>query len=247
MLLAEDIEANQEIARAVLEAAGHTVDIAANGYEAVRLVRNGYYDLVLMDVHMPGMDGIAATRRIRGLPGPERNIPIIAMTANVLPEQVEDFIDAGMNDHVGKPFDRGELYRLIDRWLPEVMIVDTGAASARDELDAEMHLFDEKVYGDLAQVLGKEKMIRLLDKLAEILQSSLSQIPDRTALAREAHSLISQAGMLGFTELSEACRSLENACLAEENIDAPLAAVSDIRQKTLREIGRLRGALQSAA
>jgi signal transduction histidine kinase/CheY-like chemotaxis protein/HPt (histidine-containing phosphotransfer) domain-containing protein len=247
LLLAEDIEANQEIARAVLEAAGHTVDIAANGYDAVRMVRSGYYDLVLMDVHMPGMDGIAATRRIRGLPGPERNIPIIAMTANVLPEQVEDFIAAGMNDHVGKPFNRGELYRLIDRWLPEVMIVDTGAASVRNELDAEMRLFDEKVYGDLAQVLGKEKMIRLLDKLEELLRSSLSAVPDRTTLAREAHSLISQAGMLGFTELSEACRSLENACLAEGSIDAPLNAVRDIRQKTLLEIGRLRGALQDAA
>jgi HPt (histidine-containing phosphotransfer) domain-containing protein len=169
------------------------------------------------------------------------------MTANVLPEQVEDFIAAGMNDHVGKPFDRSELYRLIDRWLPEVMIVDTGAAAARDERDVERRLFDEKVYGDLAEVLGKEKMIRLLDKLEELLGSSLSAAPDRTALAREAHSLISQAGMLGFTELSEACRSLENACLAEGSIDARLAAVRDIRQRTLREIGRLRGALQSAA
>src|SRR3712207_482777 len=114
-----------EIARAVLEAVGHQVDVARDGYEAIRAVRSKDYDLVLMDIQMPGMDGITATRRIRELPGPVRNVPIIAMTANVLPEQVTEFRRAGMNDHIGKPFDRHALYGLIDRWLPDVMIVDT--------------------------------------------------------------------------------------------------------------------------
>ena len=76
------------------------------------------YDLVLMDIQMPIMDGVAATKRIRALPSPIRDIPIIAMTGNVLPQQVRSFLEAGMNDHVGKPIERAKLYNNVRRWLP---------------------------------------------------------------------------------------------------------------------------------
>jgi CheY-like chemotaxis protein len=69
-----------------------------------------------MDIQMPGMDGITATEHIRALPHPARNLPILAMTANVLPQQVAQFRSAGMNDHIGKPFKRDELYAAVKRW-----------------------------------------------------------------------------------------------------------------------------------
>ncbi|HEX2136429.1 MAG TPA: ATP-binding protein [Microvirga sp.] len=116
ILLAEDVEINQEIARAVLEAAGHTVDVVSDGAQAVTAVQNRPYDLVLMDVQMPVMDGVTATQHIRALEGPVRDIPIIGMTANVYAEQIASFLSAGMNDHVGKPFDSAALYATIDRW-----------------------------------------------------------------------------------------------------------------------------------
>lgn len=118
LLLVEDAEINQELALLVLQAAGHTVDVVSTGAAAVMAVENGSYDLVLMDVQMPGMDGLTATQVIRRLKSPVARVPIIAMTANVLPDQVRAFREAGMDDHVGKPFNRAELYATISKWLP---------------------------------------------------------------------------------------------------------------------------------
>ncbi|MBX9931375.1 MAG: PAS domain S-box protein [Methylobacterium sp.] len=120
ILLVEDVEINQELARAVLERGGHEVDIATNGFEAVAAVYARRYDLILMDVQMPGMDGITATRHIRMMERPDAAIPIIAMTANVMPAQVAEFRAAGMNDHVGKPFRREELFAAIHRVIHRV-------------------------------------------------------------------------------------------------------------------------------
>lgn len=119
ILLVEDVELNQELARLVLEAAGHSVAVVGDGAAAVMAVRDGDFDLVLMDVQMPGMDGMTATRTIRDLKSPAARIPVIAMTANVLPDEVSRFRQAGMDDHVGKPFDRATLYATIDRWLAD--------------------------------------------------------------------------------------------------------------------------------
>jgi PAS domain S-box-containing protein len=116
ILLAEDNEINREIALAVLVAAGHHVDVVTDGTEAVMAVQAERYDLVLMDIQMPGMDGITATEHIRALPHPASDLPILAMTANVLPQQVAQFRSAGMNDHIGKPFKRDELYAAVKRW-----------------------------------------------------------------------------------------------------------------------------------
>jgi PAS domain S-box-containing protein len=118
ILLAEDVEINQEIARSILERAGHRVDVVSDGAEAVMAVQTGIYDLVLMDVQMPVMDGVTATQRIRALPEPVGTIPIVAMTANVFAEQIASFKAAGMNDHVGKPFKREELHGVVERWAP---------------------------------------------------------------------------------------------------------------------------------
>jgi HPt (histidine-containing phosphotransfer) domain-containing protein len=192
------------------------------------------------------MDGITATRRIRELPGPERDTPIIAMTANVLPDQVAQFVAAGMNDHVGKPFDRYELYALIDRWLPELMIVETSkrAAGGADERPA----FDPEVYNDLAALIGAEKVRHLVDKMGSQLHDlSLDAEGDRPGLANQAHRFVSQAGMLGFLELSDACRELESACLSDGSLDAALERSRSAKTTALAEIARLKDAVADAA
>jgi len=117
LLLVEDVDINRELATLILVAAGHEVSSVEDGRAAVEAVREGAYDLVLMDVQMPGMDGMTATRHIRAMDGPARDVPIVAMTANVLPAEVAAFREAGMDDHVGKPFDRDALYATIQRWL----------------------------------------------------------------------------------------------------------------------------------
>lgn len=117
LLLVEDGAINREIAQMVLEAMGYRVSTACDGREAVDMVQAEPFDLVLMDIEMPVMDGITATRLIRGLDDRVRNLPILAMTAHVLPEQVRALIAAGVNDHVGKPFDRAHLQAVIERSL----------------------------------------------------------------------------------------------------------------------------------
>jgi CheY-like chemotaxis protein len=108
LLLAEDIEINREIIISLLEDTGLIIDCAENGREAVDMVEAapGKYDIVFMDVRMPGMDGLEATRRIRALPALQGTaLPIIAMTANVFKEDIENCLAAGMDDHLGKPID----------------------------------------------------------------------------------------------------------------------------------------------
>ncbi|MDR3254430.1 MAG: response regulator [Synergistaceae bacterium] len=108
VLLAEDVEINREIVLTLLEPTGLEIECAENGVEALRMFSEnpGRYDMIFMDVQMPEMDGMETTRRIRALDTPRaKSIPIIAMTANVFREDVEKCLDAGMNDHVGKPLD----------------------------------------------------------------------------------------------------------------------------------------------
>ncbi len=116
VLLAEDNLINQEVARELLRAAGCEVDVADNGRRAVEMARAGGYDLILMDVQMPELDGIEASRQIRALPGLSR-LPIIAMTANAFAEDRAACLAAGMNDHVAKPVHAATLYDTLARWL----------------------------------------------------------------------------------------------------------------------------------
>lgn len=109
VLVADDAAANRELVSAILGGLGLTVDVVDDGAKAVEAARAGTYDLILMDVHMPVMDGLDATRAIRASGGPLARMPIVALTANVQPEQVQMCRDAGMDAHVGKPIQIGEL------------------------------------------------------------------------------------------------------------------------------------------
>jgi CheY-like chemotaxis protein len=96
---------------------GYEVATVCNAIEAIRLLQNERYDVVLMDVQMPGMDGVTATKRIRALSAGVKDVPIIAMTGHVLPQQVQSLLAAGMNDHVSKPIERVKLYSSVRRWI----------------------------------------------------------------------------------------------------------------------------------
>ncbi|MFC7298761.1 response regulator [Herminiimonas aquatilis] len=118
ILLAEDNEVNQKVAVALLKKSGHTVQVAQNGHEAVLAVQQSHFDLVLMDVHMPEMDGVAATRIIRGLSGPAASLPIVALTAAGTLADIHTCMDAGMNYFLVKPF-RMERFSGILQQLPQ--------------------------------------------------------------------------------------------------------------------------------
>lgn len=227
ILLVEDIEINQQLAVAILKMAGHRVDVVGDGADAIMAVQAKVYDVVLMDVQMPGMDGVTATHHIRELEGASAHVPIIAMTANVLPAQIQRFRDAGMDAHVGKPFKRDELFATIDRALKPV-----GKTALDDSYDL------------TREVLGPEGMVKMLRLLQSMLAEDfvdhvLTGPVNPSVLAAEAHKVVSAAGMLGFRELSEKCATLEEACRTDRQTLEMIEEARRLRDMALATIAEI--------
>jgi len=116
ILLVDDAEMNRRLATFMLKSVGHAIDAVDGGAAALAAVQRTAYDLVLMDVQMPGIDGYEATARIRSLPGAAGRVPIVAMTANAMAEDVRRCLDAGMNGHIAKPIEKAALVAAVVRW-----------------------------------------------------------------------------------------------------------------------------------
>jgi CheY-like chemotaxis protein len=218
ILVAEDLEANQELARIYLHVGGYQAEFVANGAAAVKAVQSKIYDLVLMDVQMPQMDGIAATKAMRSLDGSIRNVPIVAMTANVLPEQIRRIEAAGMNGHVAKPMELDEFLREIRRLVGPAKVLDNWVEGA----PAERGALVVKDFREFRAISGNEIVTAWLTRLLKELQVTFfdrkPNMYDRSKLAHRVHAIVSQAGILGFSDLSRLCSALEEACANGGNV-----------------------------
>ena len=162
ILVAEDNQVNQMVVMALLAPLEYDIDIVSNGLEAVRAVEQKGYDLVLMDIQMPEMDGPTATAAIRSLRDPERAaVPIVAITANAMKGDRESYLAAGMNDYVSKPIDQRELFRVIQRCVrgrtEPVVHFGNGASDNNNEPRSETRSRndDEAALGELNDMLDE--------------------------------------------------------------------------------------------
>jgi PAS domain S-box-containing protein len=243
ILLAEDNDMNQIVARELLEGAGFDVDVVSNGQVAVEQVRAGQYDAVLMDMQMPVMDGLAATREIRRSHPPEA-LPIIAMTANAMAPHRQQCFDAGMNDHVAKPIDPDRLWAALLRWIPARRSVAPAPASRgpvppAPAEDADIVLPHDipglDVVSGLQRTLGKRGLyasllLRFADQwgdAAERIRVALGAA-DGGEAERIAHSVKGVAGMLGAGDVQAAADRAERTIARGAGADVMHAAIDDL-------------------
>ncbi|MBP6012801.1 MAG: response regulator [Alphaproteobacteria bacterium] len=216
LLIAEDNATNLLVAKSVLGKFGVTPDVAGDGIEAIEAVRRFSYDVVLMDVHMPEMDGLEATRAIRAMAGPRAFVPIIALTANAFAEDISNCAAAGMNGHVGKPFRREELMVALAAALDGTL--GQAAPALKPAVAGSDAVIDWPVIERFRADSGEETLQFLLDTFVTTAREQLTRFaaiardPEHRAEAlRIAHSLKSASAMVGAGSLAGLATGAEAA------------------------------------
>jgi signal transduction histidine kinase/DNA-binding response OmpR family regulator len=222
VLVVDDVLMNRDIAGSFLREAGHRVTCAEGGAEAVAAVENTDFDVVLMDVRMPEMDGLEATRRIRALPGARGRVPIVALTAQAFLDQIDECRAAGMDSHQVKPLQMEALLAAVARAFaagprPEG-VAPPAIVVAPTSIDKRPQVLDADVFARTAACLSPEAVTSYLRTIAELgetlrrrLDASGAEAHADDELAEVAHTLAGSAGMFGFARLSSVGLRFERA------------------------------------
>ena len=252
VLLVEDNAVNQMLATAILEKAGHSVDLATDGIEGVESVRNNLYDVVLMDIQMPNMDGLEATRRIRAMDDPNKaNVYIVAITANALLGDRETCISTGMNDYLPKPIDQKRLLAAL-----ELVRSDTPSNPEPDDAGEDIAaVINEAEFRNLEETVGSEAVANMVAISLASAPATMALIQaanaegDLAKMNREAHDMGSNFGNFGavrlhthIVELTKACRegrAARASLLANQMPDILDEAVAAIKERVGLSVSRV--------
>jgi len=240
VLLVEDNRINQQVAQEMLENAGLDVSVAGNGAKAVQAVQTGQFDLVLMDIQMPDMDGYQATRLIRKAPR-FNQLPIVAMTAHVMTGDREKCLDVGMNDHLAKPIDPEALYAILIQWIVPGAGTDTVSVKG-DFKESDENFFPDNLPGidikqGLLRVGGNRKLFcKLLFEFIEdhsnddeVLAQTINQ-KNQDEIHRVLHTLRGVTGSIGAEKLEEKSALLEHALMKQlPYVNALIAFAGEFR------------------
>ncbi|ULR50458.1 hybrid sensor histidine kinase/response regulator [Streptomyces deccanensis] len=222
VLVVEDDDVSSQVARLVLQKAGHHVDVVDDGQRAVRAVLRDRYDLVLMDCQLPGLDGLAATAEIRRRQAGSERVPIIAMTAAAMPDDRIRCIEAGMDDHLTKPVDWTQVLARVAVWTATEPPAESAAPNTWN-LPAELDGLPADDIADIADAFAASTP-EVLGRLREALETG-----DFDAARLLAHRLKGSCATVGATRAAELCQDLEAAADARRpwtaHDDAPLPAV----------------------
>jgi len=249
VLLVEDNEVNQQVATELLESAGASVTVARHGGEAVKILaqedQSPLFDVILMDLQMPEVDGLTATKLIRGQPQLQK-LPIIAMTAHAMAEEVHRCLEVGMNDHLAKPIDPETFFATLARWVPcgqPYRSHFANTARAQDELTLpEIEGID--MASGLRRVAGNFQLYRnLLNQFAANRGSDARHIAealdtrDPSLAERFAHSLKGVAGNIGAVRIFQCAGRIENAIRdSNDNIQESIKELSSLLDRQVQAI-----------
>jgi CheY-like chemotaxis protein len=215
ILVADDNTTNQFVVKKMIEAFRTSIHTAANGIEAVTGTVAFAPDLILMDMRMPEMDGVEATRRIRAFGGRFATVPIIALTANAYREDIDACLEAGMTDFLSKPVRKNLLIGAMVRAL-DTLPAPTLAATTGLQGEHQTAYLDQDVCAQLRDAIGPDKMQEAMASFLTEARGrldalrSLSIESDHTRLAHEANTIRDLAGTFGFTRLSDIAAWLED-------------------------------------
>jgi signal transduction histidine kinase/CheY-like chemotaxis protein len=228
ILVAEDNPVNQQVALGLLRKIGHSVDVASDGAEAVEAVRSRPYDLVLMDVQMPEMDGLQATAAIRALNSSAARVPIVAMTANAMRGDEKMCLDAGMDGYISKPIDRRKLIEVLAEHSGPVPLPPVAAP-----VIAAGPAIDFGVLDQLRDDLDMQTVTEILAKFFEDASERLAVCHDALArldieqIQREAHTIKGAASSLGLQAILQAGQALETTARARGEMDGDIKVLAD--------------------
>jgi signal transduction histidine kinase/DNA-binding response OmpR family regulator len=245
ILVAEDNEINRMLVSALLARLGHRIELVGDGRAAIAAVARRAWDLVLMDVQMPEIDGIAATRAIRALPPPANAVPIVALTANALAEHRAEYLAAGMNDHLTKPIQPEALEAALARWAPQAAAApEAPIASENDGV-----LSSECPLASLRRSLPPARLDEIVAAYVSDTEQRFERLrqhaerQDFTALGQEAHNLAGTSGNIGAVQVAALAQEMKQLALAKdaraltlvEAIERAVAtALSALRQRHTR-------------
>ena len=252
VLLAEDHKINQRLAIMLLRGADHQVEIAENGEEAVAAVMRDDFDVVLMDVQMPVLDGVEATKQIRALPSPKNKIPIIALTAHAMAGAREEYLATGMDDYLSKPLEPDALFAALARLSP-ASDVPVPAAEPAPPQDA--MIFDPVRIATLKRLLPEGELADFVGMFVGSLEGIATRVNELlaagefTELVQEAHALAGTAGNVGAVSLARCARELERACKASDAAGSAgaVTALPRVVRETKRELSEWLDARKSDA
>ncbi|MEY2631836.1 MAG: hypothetical protein RIR00_490 [Pseudomonadota bacterium] len=250
VLLAEDNPINQEVALDLLQETGVQTDLASNGREALALARQQRYDLVLMDMQMPEMDGLAATRALRQLPD-YADVPILAMTANAFGEDRAACLAAGMNDHIAKPVDPDVLFAHLARWLSQPAAPVTPPEDHSGPLPPVPGLDQQQgLHNLMGQVASYRRLLeKFLNTHDDDTSALLSQLyaDNREGAFRIAHALKGVSGTLGATRIQALAAQICDCLRDQGSCSTALPAALDLQQEWQQFSLHLRPLLQAPA
>jgi len=253
VLVVEDNRFNQEVAMAVLKRAGLEVDLAADGERAVEMAAKRQYDVVLMDLQMPVMDGFEATARLRELPGYAAT-PILALTANAFGETRAACLAAGMNDHIAKPISPQRLCGALARWLPRASVAQAPAPPVQGKLSQQLagiEGFDPGV--GLALAGDEEVFLGLLRRFVTEHQDGVPGLDNCLATAqvelarRMVHSLKGSAAAIGAGMLQRLAAGCETAIARREEMNHARLLAFDLEYELVHFVAALHDRLPEPA